>query len=132
MKEIKSLDKIYLKDFDVYVNQYLTYAQIQQIINAIMKFDTWSERQQNIELLVLYHATNMGQTNIEKMGHDLLLQSGLIDQVKLIIKNFNQIQEGIEYTQSLPRALKQISDNIPGFKKIVQEAVITHGRSNNK
>ena len=36
MKEIKGNQTVYLEDYDVTVNKYLTYAQIQQIANAVV------------------------------------------------------------------------------------------------
>lgn len=109
MVKIDKVPNIYLKEFNIEVCPYLTYSQIQQIVNAVIKFDIWAERQQNIELLVLYHATNIGKEKIEEIGHDTLLQSGLIDTVKAQIKNINQIYKAIEYTESTSRALSQMA-----------------------
>ena len=132
MKEIKNIEKIYLEKFDIYVDPYLTYEQIQQIIRAIVSQEDWAVRQQIIDMLILYHLTDVSQEDLEKVGHDDLLKSGLIDEVKAVVKNLNQIQEALNYTQSLPRALKEISDNLPEFRKIIQEAVVKNGRTNNK
>lgn len=109
MVKIDKIPSIYLKEFDIEVCPYLTYSQIQQIVNAAIKFDIWAERQQNIELLVLYHATDIGKEKIEEIDHDTFLQSGLIDAVKAQIKNINQIYEAIEYTESTSRALSQMA-----------------------
>ena len=132
MKEIKNIDKVYLDRFDIYVESYLTYAQIQQIIKFIITQDDWATRQQTIDMLLLYHTTNISKEELEQVGHDNLLKSGLIDEVKAVVKNLNQIQEALDYSQSLPRALKQISDKLPEFRKIIQEAVMKNGRTNNK
>lgn len=109
MVKIDKISNIHLKEFDIEVRPYLTYSQIQQIVNAVVKFDIWAERQQNIELLVLYHATDIGKEKIEEIDHDTFLQSGLIDAVKAQIKNINQIYEAIEYTESTSRALSQMA-----------------------
>ena len=113
MKEIKLIDSVYLKDFDVKVNPYLTYAQIQNIVNAVCKFDTWAERQQNIDILLLHYATDITDNKIEEYGHDQFIQSGIIDEIKTNIKNLNQVYEAIEYTQSTQRALAQILKELP-------------------
>ena len=131
MKEIKNINKIYLDEFDIYVEPYLTYEQIHQIVRSVMTQDDWAVRQQTIDMLLLYHLTNISKEELEKVGHDDLLKSGLIDEVKSVVKNLNQIQEAIDYTQSLPRALKQFSEKLPEFKKSLQE-VINNGRTNNK
>lgn len=132
MNEIKNINKIYLDEFDIYVEPYLTYEQIQQIVRSVMTQDDWAVRQQTIDMLLLYHLTNISKEELEKVGYDDLLKSGLIDEVKSVVKNLNQIQEAIDYTQSLPRALKQISDKLPEFRKIIQEAVVKNGRTNKK
>lgn len=56
LKEIKRKTH-YIEEFDINVNDYLTYAEVQVIVNGIIKFDTWSERQTNIDMLVLNFAT---------------------------------------------------------------------------
>ncbi len=117
MREIKSLGTIYLSDFDIEVNPYLTLTQIQQIVNAITKFDVWAEREQNKNLLVLYHATNIGKDKIEELGYDLLHESGLIDAVIGIIKNYEDIDKALSYTESFQRMIVQISKELPELTK---------------
>ena len=103
----------FLKEFDVEVNQYLTYAQIVQISQAVSQFTNWAERQQNIDILVLFHATNMGKEKIENMTHDEMLTSGLLEAVKNNIVNYYQIKDCIDYTDSIQRALSQIAKRLP-------------------
>lgn len=112
MNELVIKDTIYLDKYDVHVTPLLTYIQIQQIINAVIKYDNWAERQQDIDLLVLYHATDLTKENIEKSGHELLYKCGLINDVKACIENYGLIQEGIEYTESTVRALSQVLKEI--------------------
>lgn len=121
MKEIKAKENIFLEDFDVHVNQYLTYAQIQQIVNAVVSFDTWSERHQNIDMLILYHATDINKDELEKYDIDILKQSGLIDTVKNNIVNLNELNEAIEYTTSIQRALSQILKQMPQISKALNK-----------
>lgn len=132
MRELNPIEKIYLEEYDVYVNPYLSYEQIQQIVRSVMTQEDWIVRQQTIDMLVLYHTTDIATEEFDKITHEDLLKSGLLEKVKGIVKNLNQIQEAIDYTQSLPRALKQISDKLPEFRKIIQEAVMKNGRENNK
>ena len=94
LKQFTSLD--YLQDYDIHVRRYLTLAQIQKIVNAVKIFDMWSERQQNIDLLTLVYATDITPEQIEELGHDILLESGLIDAVKAKIINFGDVQKAIE------------------------------------
>ena len=107
------VQEVNLIEKEIIVNPYLTYAQIQQIVNAVIKFDTWAERQQNIDLLLLYHVTSLTKEQIEQYGHEELLCSGIIDEVKANVKNYGRIQEAIDYTQSTARALNQIVKELP-------------------
>lgn len=132
MKEIKNINKIYLDEFDVYVEPYLTYDQIQKISESIATQEDWAVRQQTIDMLILYYTTDISQEELEKVGHDDLLKSGLIDEVKSSIKNLIQLQDSIDYIQSLPKALKQISQKIPELKKMMQEIVLKNGNTNKK
>lgn len=99
MKEIKSLDKIFLEKYEVFVNPYLTYAQIQQIVETLKVNNSWAERQINIDMLLLFHATDIKQQQLEKYGHEYLLESGLIDAVKEQIINLHQLEDAIEWTE---------------------------------
>ena len=106
---------VHSDQYDIDINCYLTYAQIQQIVNAIeassQENDNWSDRQTNIDMLVLFHATNIGKEKLEELGHEKLLSSGLIDEVNSTIMNLYQIYEAIDFTESISRA---------GFKFITQ------------
>lgn len=127
MAIIPEKETTYLEKYGVTVNRYLTYAQIQQIVEATMKFHTWAERQQNIDMLVLVHATDMTVEEIEKYTHDELLQCGLIDKVTNNIENMWDIGYALEYHESTQRALAQILGEINKFmdtpvgKNVVQK-----------
>lgn len=108
MAIIPEKETTYLDKYGITVNRYLTYAQIQQIVEATMKFHTWAERQQNIDMLMLVHATDMGLEEIEIYTPDELKQSGLIDAVDLHIDNIYKVYEALEYHESTQRALTQI------------------------
>ena len=117
MKELKIIEPIYIEEYDIKVNRYLTYAQVQQIINAVKGLDGWAEREQAIDMLILYHATDIGEEKIEEIGHETLQQSGLIENVKNSIINVYDIYEGLEYTTSTQRALAQILKQLPDMVK---------------
>ena len=121
MKELKATEQVYLEQYDVRVNRYLTLAQIQQIVNAIKVFDTWAEREQNKNMLVLYHATDIGKEALEASDYDLLQSSGLIDNVLDCIVNFYDIDKALDWTESTQRALAQIiKDGLPQIRKILE------------
>ena len=124
MKEIKGNQTVYLEDYDITVNKYLTYAQIQQIANAVVAAsandadDTWANRETNIDMLVLYHATDIGKEKLEEIGHDDLLTSGLIQAVREQIKNYYEIFEAIDYIENNQRAINKLLKSLP---KVLEE-----------
>ena len=132
MKEIKAMDKVYLEEFDVYVNPYLTYAQIQAIVNGVKGLDSWAEREQNIDMCVLAFATDIPTEKLEEFGHDVLLQSGLINAVCGEIKNLFSVYEAIEYTESTKRALAQIIKAMPKYQEQIDAVVKKYGKPSTK
>ena len=136
MKEIKGNQTVYLEDYDITVNKYLTYAQIQQIANAVVAAsandadDTWANRETNIDMLVLYHATDIGKEKLEEIGHDDLLTSGLIDSVQFRIENYHEIYEAIDYIENNQRAISKMLKSLPKIledSKGLQDLMKKHG-----
>ena len=123
MKEIKKENKLYLNDYDINVSPYLTYAEIQTIANKVKALDSWAEREETIDMYVLYFATDIGKANIDNYNHDTWLKSGVIDAVKNYIKNLEQITEAIKYEESPMRILMQISKEMPEFSKKLDEVL---------
>lgn len=113
MKEIAVKEPVHLDNYDIDVQPYLTSGQIQSIATAVSQFDDWKDREQAVDMMLLYYVTNMGKEKIEKVGHDKLLCSGLIDEVKINVLNFWQIYKAIDYTESFNRMLIQISKKMP-------------------
>lgn len=113
MKELKEIESVYLHKFDVMVNPYLTLSQIQKIINEVLQVENFEERESIIDYLILCYATDIGQQKVDELGPDILLQSGLIDEVKNNIKNLNKLFEGITYHESAGKALREIAKKLP-------------------
>ena len=90
------------------IENYLTYSQIQQIVESVKTLGTWAERETNIDMLLLYHATNLGQEEIQKHSHDEWLKMGVVDSVKSHVNNYHRVHEAIEYTESTGRVIAQI------------------------
>ena len=132
MKEIKAMDKVYLEEYDVHVNPYLTYAQIQAIVNGVKGLDGWAEREQNIDMCVLAFATDIPTEKLEELGHDALLQSGLINAVMWEIKNLHRVYGAIEYTESTKRALAQIIKALPKYQEQLDAVVKKYGNLTKK
>lgn len=132
MKEIKTIEPKYLEEYDVHVNPYLTYAQIQAIVNGVKGLDGWAEREQNIDMCVLAFATDIPTEKLEEIGHDTLLQSGLIHKVDGEIKNLYDVYEAIEYTESTKRALAQIVKALPKYQEQFDAVVKKYGKLTTK
>lgn len=113
MKELKELDYIYSQKFDINIKPYLSLSQIQKIINEVLQVDNFEERESIIDYLILCYATDIGQKKVDELGPDILLQSGLIDEVKNNIKNLNKLFEGITYHESAGKALREIAKKLP-------------------
>ena len=123
MKEIKEFTDEYVEDYGVHIKSYLTYSEIQAIANAATKFDTWAERNENIDILLIHFATDMDDKDIEELGHDKLLKSGLIDIVKSTVINFYEIDAAIAFVESPMRLLTKIAKEMPEFSKRVDEVM---------
>ena len=120
MKELKELEFIYLQKYDVKVKPYLSLSEIQKIINEVLLVDNFEERESIIDYLILCYATDIGQDKIEELGPDIFTQSGLMDEIKNNIKNFDKLLDGIAYHESTGKALRMIAKNIPeDFSKIL-------------
>lgn len=98
---------IHSTTYDINIRQYLTYAQIQQIVNAVemasKEDDSWSARQTNIDMLVLLHATDIGKEKLEEVGHEMFVISGLMDCVRDNVINIDEVYNALDYTESLTR-----------------------------
>lgn len=130
MKEIKR--KIYYnEEFDINVNYYLTYAEIQAIADSVVKLESWAERQTNIDMLVLKYATDIPMEVLQEKGHDILLTSGLIEDVMHSIKNIDQLYEAISYATSMNKFIGDVIKLWPKYQKQI-EGVIKDGAKRKK
>ena len=127
MKKLKVKEDVYLGEYDVHVHPVLTYAEIQSIVDVVKKYDTWAERQLNLNMLLLFYTTDIGQEKIEELDTDLLYQSGLIDAVKAEVVNYWKINEALQYTESTQRALAQILKQLPEMIEPLKKVVEKHG-----
>lgn len=123
------VQEVNLIEKEITVNPYLTYAQIQNIVNAVCNFDNWADREQNIDILLLYYVTNLTKEEIEEYGHEALLQSGIIDEVKANVKNLGQIHDALAYTQSVEKSLTSISKHLP---EVIKDVMKKNGAKSSK
>lgn len=118
MEKLETI-KIHLGDYNISVNQYLTYAQIQSIVNQARQFESWADRQQCIDMLVLAFATDISKEELDAHNHDYWLTIGLIPNVEQHIENYIQIEDALKYEESPVRILLQLAKEIPEFNKKV-------------
>lgn len=125
MKELKPIDKVYLEELDLHVRRYLTLAEIQNIINNIMEFDTWAEREKTKNLMIFLYATDFGQDEekVNSIDYDLYAQNGAFKAVNAIVENINLVDEGLKYSESTMRALYQISNHLPELLEPIEKVV---------
>ena len=123
MKEIKEVNKEYLEQYDIHVNRYLTYSQIQAIANSVRNLESWAERKQNIDMLLLAFATDISREELENHTHDYWLNTGVISDVYSIVNNCHMIEEAINYEESPMRMIIKLAKEIPDFNKKVDEVL---------
>lgn len=117
------MDKTHLEEYGVDVKRYLSYAEIQSIADGCVELQTWADRQQNLDMLVMHFAAGIPVEELEKNGHDYYLQSGMIDAVSACVTNIFQIEEAIKFTESPVRLLSQLAKEIPEFSRKVDEVM---------
>ena len=107
------------------IKTHLTYAEIQNIVNSALQFDTWAERQQSIDMLMLYYCTNMDQETIESISAEDWLESGEIEEIKSHIVNYKDVDEAIAWTESINHNLatfiKQSGPQIVSILKLMKK-----------
>lgn len=127
---VPEIKKVKLEEYDIEINNYLTYAQIQQIVNSALHCENWAERQQTIDMLMMYHSTNIPLEELEKVGHDALLQSGIIKAVQDNIENYYQILQGIDFYNSWIKVLTDFAKQMPSTMEKIQKLVVfRHAKS---
>lgn len=113
---------IYLSEvYGININQFLTYAQIQKIIETTMQYKTWAERQTNIDMMILCYATDIGVDVVQATGIDAFVESGLLDEVYSVVENIHQIYMGLEYHESVAKALFELSEKLPEIKQTLSK-----------
>ena len=128
MKEL-TVKNVYLEKYDVTVKPFLTYAEVQTIINGMKKYSTWSERETCKDMMMMLFVTNIDKEALEEIGHDLLLECGLIDAVRYNVVNFEDIDRGIAYEESLMKTLNILSTKLPEIADKVKEVTKNGGKS---
>lgn len=112
MVELKTPEKVYIEKYGIHVKPYLSYDEIQVMLNGVDKLTSWAERQTNIDVLMLHFCTDITDEQIEEIGHEVLLASGVIDAVAREIVNMNEVYAGLAYNDSISREMKLIMKDL--------------------
>lgn len=112
--------KTYLKDYDISVKHYLTYAQIQRITEEVIKLSSWAERQEMIDYMVMCYVTTEDRGSIDKVSSDEIVNSGLIEAIKKEVYNYYLIDKAIAYEESLGKQFNKLLAQLP---QVAQEAI---------
>ena len=120
MKELKE-EIYYSEEFGINIKSYLTYAQIQKIVETTIKYKTWAERQTNIDMMILCYTTDIGADKIQETGVEKFVISGLMDEVYNVVNNIYKIYDGIQYHESVAKALFELSEKLPEIKNTLQK-----------
>jgi hypothetical protein len=119
MKELK-IKTIHDNEYDVEINPLLSATQIDKIAQAVIKLETYLEREQMICYLVLNYCTNIDKEIIEDTDPDVIMRSGLWEVVKTTVYNFYEIEDAIKFYESPVRMLAEIADVLPDLTKQLQ------------
>lgn len=118
---IKEVTPVVLKEYDVTVVPYLTYSQIQNIVNNVNQFTEWAERETIIDAMVVCYAAGISMEEFEKYGHDELLCCGFIDAVKNHVKNLKLVYKAVAFNESLGRTINKALEMVPELANRLEE-----------
>lgn len=117
MKELKKVEPIYIEEYDIHVNRYLTKAQIQNIANEVIKVETWAERESIIDYMLLNYATDISKKEIDAIDTDVLEHSGLMEEIRCRIINIYDMYEAIKFEESFTKQLGKLMTLLPTVAK---------------
>lgn len=123
------IPQVHLGEYDINVKTYLTYSQIQQIVDNYQvleklksddgrKYDYWAARQQHIDMALLLNVTDISEEDLRKVSHDQFLFNGVIDKVKECVVNYNQLIEAFDYSEAWDKTLAKIVDSFTNVLKV--------------
>lgn len=118
---IKEITPVVLKEYDVTIKPYLTYSQIQNIVNTVNQFTEWAERETIIDAMVVCYVAGITMEDFEKYGHDKLLCCGFIDAVKNHVKNLKLVYKAVAFNESLGRTINKALEMVPALSEKLEE-----------
>jgi hypothetical protein len=128
MKELNKTMITHNEEFDIDINNVLTPEQIEGIATEMLKYGKTTEREyvENISLAKI--CTNIPEDFDYEKNYNLLLSNGVFLTIYNNLENVYQIQEYIDYEESIEKQLKvflqkinvPVAETAQSFNKFIQ------------
>lgn len=99
MINLKPMERIYIKDIDVWVDPYLTMDKIETIGKKMLEYSLFTEREVVKHTLILTLCTDI--QDIDNIPYDMLVHNEVIEKVIENINNYYDIDLFVSRSESL-------------------------------
>ena len=114
MKELEMPKELYLEKYDLHIRPYLTCEEIISIGELAIQAENPIEQEMTIALNVLICCTDLTEDEARELDLDVVLYSGLWDEMLEIIKNITSLYDYIAYFESASIAIARfLNKTIP-------------------
>lgn len=114
MKELEMPKELYLEKYDLHIRPYLTCEEIVSIGELAIQAENPIEQEMTIALNVLICCTDLTEDEARELDLDVILYSGLWDDMLGIIKNITSLYDYIAYFESANIAIARfLNKTIP-------------------
>lgn len=114
MKELEMPKELYLEKYDLHIRPYLTCEEIISIGELAIQAKNPIEQEMTIALNVLVCCTDLTEDEARELDLDVILYSGLWDEMLEVIKNITSLYDYIAYFESANIAIARfLNKTIP-------------------
>ena len=114
MKELEMPKELYLEEYDLHIRPYLTCEEIVNIGELAIQTENPIEQEMTIALNVLICCTDLTEDEARELDLDVVLYSGLWDEMLEVIKNITSLYDYIAYFESASIAIARfLNKTIP-------------------
>ena len=116
MKELEMPKELYLEKYDLHIRPYLTCEEIISIGELAIQAENPIEQEMTIALNVLVCCTDLTEDEARELDLDVVLYSGLWNEMLEIIKNITSLYDYIAYFESANIAIARfLNRTIPNM-----------------
>lgn len=116
MKELEMPKELYLEKYDLHIRPYLTCEEIISIGELAIQAENPIEQEMTIALNVLVCCTDLTADEARELDLDVVLYSGLWNEMLEIIKNITSLYDYIAYFESANIAIARfLNRTIPNM-----------------